>query len=43
MSHLHMPMVMLQVQTVMPFIIIQQVHMPPASSGAYATVAALPP
>jgi hypothetical protein len=30
-SHLHMPMVMLQVQTTMPFIIMQQVHIPPAS------------
>jgi hypothetical protein len=31
MSHLHMPIVMLQVQTIMPFIITQQLHMPPAS------------
>jgi hypothetical protein len=30
-SHLHMPMVMLQQQTIMPFIIMQQLHMPPAS------------
>jgi hypothetical protein len=29
-SHLHMPMVMLQQQTIMPFIIAQQEHMPPA-------------
>ena len=29
-SHLHMPMVMLQQQTIMPFIIMQQLHMPPA-------------
>jgi hypothetical protein len=29
-SHLHMPMVMLQVQTDMPFIIMQQLTMPPA-------------
>ena len=29
-SHLHMPMVRLQVQTHMPFIIMQQLHMPPA-------------
>jgi hypothetical protein len=29
-SHLHMPMVMLQQQTIMPFIIMQQEHMPPA-------------
>ncbi len=28
-SHLHMPIVMLQVQTGMPFIIEQQLHMPP--------------
>jgi hypothetical protein len=31
MSHLHMPIVRLQQQTIMPFIIMQQVHMPPAS------------
>src|SRR5260370_15116585 len=30
MSHLHMPMVRLQVQTAMPFIIMQQLTMPPA-------------
>jgi hypothetical protein len=30
-SHLHMLMVMLQQQTIMPFIIMQQLHMPPAS------------
>src|SRR4051794_21017712 len=30
-SHLHMPMVMLQQQTIMPFIIMQQEHIPPAS------------
>jgi hypothetical protein len=30
-SHLHMPMVKWQVQTVMPFNIIVQLHMPPAS------------
>ena len=30
-SHLHMPMVMLQQQTIMPFIITQQLHMPPAN------------
>ena len=30
-SHLHMPMVKLQVQTTMPFIIMQQLTMPPAS------------
>ena len=30
-SHLHMPMVMLQQQTIMPFIIMQQLHMPPAN------------
>ncbi len=30
-SHLHMPMVRLQVQTIMPFIIMQQLHMPPWS------------
>jgi hypothetical protein len=30
-SHLHMPMVMLQQQTIMPFIIMQQLHIPPAS------------
>lgn len=30
-SHLHMPMVRLQQQTIMPFIIMQQLHMPPAS------------
>jgi hypothetical protein len=30
-SHLHMPIVRLQQQTVMPFIITQQLHMPPAS------------
>jgi hypothetical protein len=29
-SHLHMPMVRLQVQTAMPFIIMQQLTMPPA-------------
>ena len=29
-SHLHMPIVMLQQQTIMPFIIMQQLHMPPA-------------
>lgn len=31
MSHLHIPIVMLQVQTIMPFIIMQQLHIPPAS------------
>jgi hypothetical protein len=31
MSHLHIPMVMLQQQTIMPFIMTQQLHMPPAS------------
>ena len=30
-SHLHMPIVRLQQQTIMPFIIMQQLHMPPAS------------
>jgi hypothetical protein len=30
-SHLHMPMVRLQQDTIMPFIIMQQLHMPPAS------------
>jgi hypothetical protein len=30
MSHLHMPMVMLQQHTTMPFIIMQHEHMPPA-------------
>jgi hypothetical protein len=30
-SHLHMPMVRLQVKTIMPFIIMQQLHIPPAS------------
>jgi hypothetical protein len=30
MSHLHMPIIMLQQQTIMPFIIMQQLHMPPA-------------
>jgi hypothetical protein len=30
-SHLHMPMVRLQQQTIMPFIMQQQLHMPPAS------------
>jgi hypothetical protein len=30
-SHLHIPIVKLQQQTIMPFIIMQQVHMPPAS------------
>ncbi len=30
-SHLHMPIVRLQQQTIMPFIIMQQEHMPPAS------------
>lgn len=29
-SHLHMPIVMLQLQTIMPFIIMQQLHIPPA-------------
>ena len=29
MSHLHMPMVMLQQHTIMPFIMQQQEHMPP--------------
>ena len=29
-SNLHMPMVMLQVQTIMPFMVMQQEHMPPA-------------
>ncbi|MGO9809737.1 MAG: hypothetical protein ACLP53_02875 [Isosphaeraceae bacterium] len=29
-SHLHMPIIMLQQQTIMPFIIMQQLHMPPA-------------
>ena len=31
MSHLHMPMVRLQQQTIMPFIMQQQEHMPPWS------------
>jgi hypothetical protein len=31
MSHLHMPMVRLQQQTIIPFIRQQQLHMPPAS------------
>jgi hypothetical protein len=31
MSHLHMPMVRLQQHTIMPFIMQQQLHMPPAS------------
>ncbi len=30
-SHLHMPIVRLQQQTIMPFIMTQQLHMPPAS------------
>jgi hypothetical protein len=30
-SHLHMPIMRLQQQTIMPFIITQQLHMPPAS------------
>ncbi len=30
-SHLHRPIVILQQQTIMPFIIIQQLHMPPVS------------
>jgi hypothetical protein len=30
MSHLHIPMVKLQQQTIMPFIITQQLHIPPA-------------
>jgi hypothetical protein len=30
-SHLHMPMVRLQQQTIRPFIIMQQLHMPPCS------------
>jgi len=29
-SNLHRPMVMLQVQTIMPFMVMQQEHMPPA-------------
>jgi hypothetical protein len=29
-SHLHMPIIILQQQTIMPFIIMQQLHMPPA-------------
>jgi hypothetical protein len=29
-SHLHMPIVRLQQQTIIPFIIMQQLHMPPA-------------
>jgi hypothetical protein len=29
-SHLHIPMVRLQQQTIIPFIIMQQLHMPPA-------------
>jgi hypothetical protein len=29
-SHLHIPMTMLQQQAIMPFIIMQQLHMPPA-------------
>ena len=29
-SHLHMPIIMLQQQTIMPFIIMQQLHIPPA-------------
>jgi hypothetical protein len=29
-SHLHMPIVMLQQHIIMPFIIMQQLHMPPA-------------
>ena len=30
MSHLHMPIIMLQLQTIMPFIMQQQLHMVPA-------------
>jgi len=30
-SHLHMPIIMLQEQATIPFIIMQQLHMPPAS------------
>jgi hypothetical protein len=30
-SHLHMPIVRLQQQTIMPFIMAQQVHIPPAN------------
>ena len=30
-SHLHMPIVKLQVQTIMPFIMQHALHMPPAS------------
>ena len=30
-SHLHIPIVRLQQHTIMPFIIMQQVHMPPDS------------
>ncbi|HEX3451015.1 MAG TPA: hypothetical protein VHS97_22365 [Isosphaeraceae bacterium] len=29
-SHLHIPIIMLQQQTIIPFIIIQQLHIPPA-------------
>jgi hypothetical protein len=29
-SHLHIPIIMLQQQTIMPFIIMQQLHIPPA-------------
>jgi hypothetical protein len=29
-SHLHMPIVMLQQHTIIPFIIMQQLHIPPA-------------
>ena len=31
MSHLHIPIIRLQQQTIMPFIMTQQLHMPPAS------------
>jgi len=30
-SHLHRPIVRLQQQTIMPFIVMQQLHMPPAN------------
>jgi hypothetical protein len=30
-SHLHIPMVRLQQQTIMPFMVMQQLHMPPCS------------
>lgn len=30
-SHLHMPRVKLQLQTIMPFIMVQQLYIPPCS------------